>query len=223
MPTGDIGAGVSAAVLSGLASIVNFLPSFIGGLIVLVIGLVIAAVVQRVVLNVLKLVRLDDFLRKYGVYKVEGKEIDWTDVLAELARWFVIVVFLVPTVQTWGLGATTSVLNQVLAYIPRVAVAVILAILGLVFAGLSERVTLHVFHNLGRQSAHTAALVARWAILVFVTLAILAQLGVATDIIRIIVTGVIGMTALAGGLAFGLGGQGVARDLLEGLRKRLQR
>jgi len=35
-------------------------------------------------------------------------------------------------------------------------------------------------------------------------------------------TGIVAMIALAGGLAFGLGGQETARDVLKGLRERLE-
>jgi len=47
------------------------------------------------------------------------------------------------------------------------------------------------------------------------------QLGVAQDLIRIFFTGIVAMIAIAGGLAFGLGGKDVARDLLEDLKKKL--
>ena len=59
-------------------------------------------------------------------------------------------------------------------------------------------------------------------IVFFTILVVLNQLGVAQDIIRILFTGIIGMLALAGGLAFGLGGKDMARDLLSELTKKVK-
>jgi hypothetical protein len=64
-------------------------------------------------------------------------------------------------------------------------------------------------------------MVGRWAVLIFVFLVVLNQLGIASDLIRILFAGIVAMVALAGGLAFGLGGKEAAKDIIEKLRKRL--
>ena len=58
---------------------------------------------------------------------------------------------------------------------------------------------------------------ARWAILIFAVLAALTQLNVAPSMIVILVAGTVAMLALAGGLAFGLGGVDTARGLISGM------
>jgi hypothetical protein len=58
---------------------------------------------------------------------------------------------------------------------------------------------------------------------IFGLLAALSQLGIAVTIINIVVTGVIGMLALAFGLAFGLGGKDYAAHLINKLRDELEK
>jgi small-conductance mechanosensitive channel len=72
------------------------------------------------------------------------------------------------------------------------------------------------------ETARTIALATRWAVNVFVILAVLNQLGVAADLVRILFTGFVAMVAIAGGIAFGLGGQGAAKDLVDGIAKKLK-
>ena len=48
------------------------------------------------------------------------------------------------------------------------------------------------------------------------------QLGVAQDLIRILFTAIVVMLAIAGGLAFGLGGKDLAKEILEGLKKKIK-
>jgi hypothetical protein len=52
-------------------------------------------------------------------------------------------------------------------------------------------------------------------------LIVLNQLGIASDLIQILFTGIVAMVSLAGGLAFGLGGKDAAKDIIEKFRKKL--
>src|SRR3990170_8913683 len=135
----DLSIEVLSAVLNSLAAFINFIPSLVGGLIVLVIGLVIAAVVYRVIVTALRTAQIEKYLAKYGITKVDGHDVEWSQILAELARWSIIIIFLIPTLEAWRLGAVNNVLNRVILYIPNVIVAVILALVGLIFAKLGYR------------------------------------------------------------------------------------
>lgn len=223
MSVEDLSTAVSSAVLNALATFVNFIPALVGGLIVLVVGLIVAAIVYRVIVAILKTAQVEKYLAKYGVTKVEGKEIEWTEILAELARWAVIIVFLIPTFEAWRLSSVNTVLNRVILYIPNVIVAVVLAIVGLVFAQLAYRVAYGASRSLGREVAHTVALVAQWSLTVFVGFLVLHQLGVAQELLRILFGGLVAMVAIAGGIAFGLGGQSTARSLLETVWKKFNK
>ena len=211
----DLSIEVSSAVLNSLAAFINFIPSLIGGLIVLVIGLVIAAVVYRVITAALKAVQVEKYLSKYGITKVEGHDVEWSQILAELARWSIIIIFLIPTLEAWRLGAVNNVLNRVILYIPNVIVAVILALVGLVFAKLAYKVTFSASRSLGRNLANTVALIAQWSLTVFVAFLVLHQLGVAQELLRILFGGLVAMVAIAGGIAFGLGGKETAQKILQ--------
>lgn len=211
----DLSTAVSSVVLNSLAAFVNFIPSLVGGLIVLIIGLVISAVIYRVIFGLLKVVQLEKLLARYGIVEIEGRDVEWSEILAELARWTVVIIFLVPTLSAWKLGAVNTVLNRVILYIPNVIVAVILAMVGLVIARLGYRIAHGASQNMGKSLSHTIGLVAQWSIMIFVVFLVLHQLGVAQEMLRILFGGIVAMIAIAGGLAFGLGGQGTAKQILE--------
>jgi hypothetical protein len=61
-----------------------------------------------------------------------------------------------------------------------------------------------------------------WTVVVFGFLTALTQLNIAATIIQTIVMGFIAMLALAGGLAFGLGGKDYAHHLLDKLKDRTE-
>ena len=64
--------------------------------------------------------------------------------------------------------------------------------------------------------------IAKFAIYFFTSLIILTQLGVAADLVKILFTGIVAMVALSVGLAFGLGGQEEAKNILKLLRTRIE-
>ena len=211
----DLTTAVSTVVLKSLITFINFIPSLIGGFIILIIGLVIAAIAYRAIFGLLKMIQLEEVLVRYGVTQIEGREIEWSEILSEIIRWAIIIVFLIPALQAWHLGAVDSVLNRVILYIPNVIVAVILAMVGLAISKLAYKISYSASRSIGKDLAHTVGLVAQWSITIFVGFLVLHQLGVAQELLRILFAGLVAMIALAGGLAFGFGGQDFAKKILE--------
>jgi hypothetical protein len=209
---------IPATINSVMISIANFVPRFISGLIVLLIGIILSTFLKQILLELFKFIKLEAMLKKYGIPESEG--VNWSNILAELVRWFVIVLFLVPTADVWGLGRFTEILNNLLLYLPNVFIAVLLLLVGFAVSKLVHDLLRASIHNVSPDIAKTIALVGKWAVLIFVSLVALNQLGIASDLIRILFTGLVAMFAIAGGLAFGLGGQDTARDILDKLRKK---
>jgi hypothetical protein len=218
---GSIGETIVSSLNIGLLAFLNFVPKLVAGVIVLLIGIIVASLIKQLLIGIFKALSIEKFLKKYGVPELK-EEFNWTNILAELVRWFIIVLFLVPTAEVWGLPRVTAVLNEVLLYLPNVFVAAIIAMVGFVFARLTHDVILVSIKNVDQRTSAAIASVARWAVNIFVILAVLTQLGVAADLIRILFTGLVAMLALAGGIAFGLGGQGGAKELLDALKKKFK-
>lgn len=205
---------------NSVATIISFIPRFLSGFIILLIGIIIATFLRQIVREALRFVKFETLLKRYGV--PESKETaDWSTILAEIVRWFVIIVFLVPTAQVWGLGKFVDVLNGLLLYLPNVFIAVLLLLVGFVVSRLVYELLIASVRGLSKESAKSIAMVGRWAVLIFVFLVVLNQLGIASDLIRILFSGVVAMVALAGGLAFGLGGKKAAEEIVEKLRKKI--
>lgn len=216
----SIGENLSRSFNLGLTYLADFLPRLIGGLVVLVIGLIVAGLAKWVVLAVLRAIQLEKLLGQYA--KAGKKGLTWSNIIGEIVRWFVIILFLMPTVEIWGIPAVAAILSQILLYLPNVLVAAIVIFLGLVIANLMYDVVHTAIRGVSDQTANTAAGVAKWSIIVFVVLVALNQLGIAADLIRILFTGIVAMLALGGGIAFGLGGKDAAQEIIRDVREKLK-
>lgn len=199
----------------------GFFPNFLAGLIILLIGLIISNIVKHILVAAFSFLRLDNLFSKTKLIEKNGLKV-WEEVLVEIIKWSLIVVFLVPTLEVWGLTQAVTVLNQLLVYLPNVIVAIIVSFVGLVTSNLASDVVRHSVKSLGTKTTATLAMFARGIIIFFTILIVLNQLGVAQDLVKILFTGIVAMLALAGGLAFGLGGQEVAKELLQGIKKQLE-
>jgi len=212
---------INTIIFDLFKNIANFLPNLFAGLLVLIVGLLLGGIVKKVLLSLLTFFRIDALFQKTKL--IEKKEVKiWKEVLTEILKWTIVILFLIPTLEIWGLSRATIVLNQFLFYLPNVIVAVIIGFVGLVASNLGADLVKSSVKTIGTVSAATLSVFAKGLILFFTILVVLNQLGVAQDLIRILFTGIVAMLTIAGGLAFGLGGQTIAKDILEELRNKLK-
>ena len=100
--------------------------------------------------------------------------------------------------------------DDVLTFLPRVIVAVFILIIASVVADALSKTVVAGAKGMNLHSANMIGTVTKYAIWVFAFIIALGQLGVATAYMQILFTGIIGMFAIAGALAFGLGGKDAA-------------
>lgn len=206
---------------NSLSQLGTYLPQFIAGLVILAIGLVVASVAHKLITEFFRVVQLEQWLDEAKIAKASDVRV-WPKIFSEFVRWSIIILFLVPAAEAWGVPRVTEVLNQILLYIPNVFVAVFIGVVGVAIANIIYDVVRHGAKGIGSTSAEALGAVARYSLIFFTALIVLNQLGVAAELIRILFTGIVAMLAIAGGLAFGLGGQDTARDILKGLRQKIE-
>lgn len=199
----------------------SFLPKVLAGFLILFIGLIVASLLKDLLKLVFKYLSIERWLEAAGVVKSADVSI-WPNLLGELVRWTVIFIFLMSAVEAWGIPKVADVLEQLLNFIPNVFVVVIIGWIGLVAARFAHDIVRHGVRGLGSHEALVLGNAARYAIVFFTILIILTQLGVAAELVKILFTGIVGMLALALGLAFGLGGKDHAGRILDKLLQKLE-
>ncbi len=202
-----------------------FVPNLVGAIIVLIIGLIVAAGLGALVEKVFEAVRLDSFLEKLGVkpyFERAGLRLRAAYFLGRLVYWFIAIAFLLAASDSLGIYALSGFLNSVLGYMPNVIAAVLIMLASVVLGNFLRRVVMASVMSAKLHAAHFLGTLTWWAIVVFGFLAALTQLNIAVTIIQSIVTGFIAMVALAGGLAFGLGGKDYANHLVNKLKERTE-
>lgn len=116
----------------------------------------------------------------------------------------------VAAVETLEFTALTEIVNAILAVLGNVLVGLLVLGIGLYLANLAFSL---ITRSGGRQ-ANVLAQTARIAIIAFAGAMALDRMGVASNIVNLAFGLLLGAIAVAIGVAFGLGGRGVADELL---------
>ncbi len=203
---------------SALALLFEFVPRLLGFLVILLIGWLVASALAKAVTFLLRKVGFDRVADRIGLSRLgqqAGIKTDAADILGKLVYWFVFLIFLVPAVNALGLTAVSTLLAQVIGYLPNVFVAILILFLGTFAATIVADLVRGATSSARVGNPNLFANIARYAIMGFVALIALEQLGIAPALLNILFTAVVGAAALAAGLAFGLGGQDTAQKYLE--------
>ena len=201
------------------------LPKIVVALIFVFLGWIFGMAVGRVIAQIIDALRIDTWLAKAGVDKfVEraGYRLNAGAFLGWLAKLFFIIVFLIVAFNVLGLSEVNGFLIQVLTYIPNVAVAMLVLFIASVAADIVGGVVSGASQAVGSHVAHLLGSITRWAIWIFALMFAFSQLGIAPQFMNILFTGIVAMLALAGGLAFGLGGKDAAADFIREVRNEIK-
>ena len=216
---------VRNSLLTLWGGVALFLPRFIAAVVVFLVGWLIAELLGKLAYHVVKILHVDNALAKVGfrqAWEKSGFRMDIPVLFYELVKWFFVAVFLMAATNILGLGQVSEFLRTVVFYLPNVIVAMVILLIGILVAKFLEGLVRASVKAAGLMSANFLGALTKWAVFTFSLLIALAQLKVADDIIKIVITGLIAAGALAMGLAFGLGGVKHAEQMIGDLRKRIE-
>jgi hypothetical protein len=201
---------------------IDFLPEFLMALIILVVGWILASFIARVIKSLLQSAKVDEFGDKMGLDQVSqrtGTKMSVAGAIAWLVKWFILIAVFLGVADILGLDQISGFLRRVLDYIPNVVAAAAIMFAGLMVGRFLARVVRGSVQAAGFASADLVAAITQWSIGVFTVLAALQELGIAEQFIGTLYTGFIAMVAIAGGLAFGLGGREHATRVLNKIER----
>ena len=205
--------------------ITAFIPNLLGAVVILLVGWLVGWALALLVDKVLRALGLKSLLEAAKVEQLwKRAEVDFDTIalISGLVKWIVYIVFFIAATDTLRLTAISDFLTSILDYVPSAVAGGAIMLIGAILATFLAKVVQATIRALNLSFADLSANVTRYAVLIFALLAALAQLGVAEALIRTLFTGIVAMIAIAGGLAFGLGGQQTAKRWLDKIEKEMQ-
>ncbi|UCC48786.1 MAG: hypothetical protein JSV41_01020 [Gemmatimonadota bacterium] len=201
------------SVSAFLRGIGDSLPNILAAIVILIVGWIIAKLLKAAVARGLKLVKFATLTQRAGIDEFLSKgdvKQSASDVIAVLVYWLVMLIVLVTAVNALGLEVASTLLNQILLYIPNIIVAVVVVVVGLYAANFVAALVRTAAANAGITEAPLVAALSRYALIIFTFAIALNQLRIGQEIVANGFLILLGAAALGAALALGLGG----RDLV---------
>jgi len=208
---------------------INFIPKLVVALIVFIIGWFIAGWIGKLVSEILKRLKVDRIFERAkwqeALEKAEFK-VEVSEFIGAIIKWVLVIAFLLAAVKILGLTQfdvfLTGDKGVVTWLLPNLVVAAAIFVVAVIVADFAEKVVKASLKRMEVSYAEVGATIVKWAILLFAGLMILNQFEIATEIIQILVSGFVALIVISCGIAFGLGGKDIAREILENLRRKLR-
>jgi len=210
-----------ASVQSLWFELIAFLPRFVLAVLVFIIGWLLAVLIYKGIVALVNAIQLDKLLAQTGFNSFierSGHEFSSAKVLGWLVKWFIIIAFLIASFNIMGWDSVNDILTQIVIYIPRVILAAFILFAGFVIADFTRKLVVGSTKITKFGRSELLGSFAKLVVIVFTFLIVLNLIGLAATVVNSLVVGFVAMLALAGGLAFGLGGKEVAADMLKKFR-----
>jgi hypothetical protein len=195
----------------------HFLPRLLAMLIIALLGWVVAFVLRAILRGILRIAKFDKLSDNAGATQLLNKAAlpSSSELLSRVVFWVVWLGFILLGVQVLGIVGMQEHISRFFLYLPRLFVALFIVFFGLVAASFFSRAALLAAVNADFPSPRLIATVIRTIIVVFAVSMAFEQMGLAERTILAAFT--IAFGALMSGLAiaFGIGGQDLARQFLE--------
>jgi hypothetical protein len=200
-----------------LIQVAHFLPRALIAVVIVIAGWLLAKVIRFAVVKALRAINFHIVTEKAGIdgfLREGGGGVDTVDVLGLLIYWLVILTALLIAFNGLDLAYVSDLISRVVLFVPRVILAVVVLAFGAYFGRFVGRAVMVYCRNIGMPDATLLGRLTTYAVVVFVFVIALDQLGLG-DIIRQAFLIILGAVALALALAFGLGGQKRAAQFLD--------
>lgn len=200
---------------------IELAPYILGAFGVFLLGYILAEIAARTIMRMSEKLRLESISEKTGLkhfLQRSGVKQSPSKVIAKSIKAYLIFVFFIESTKIARLTEVAEFLAQVRGYIPEIIIAIFIMLVGIRIGNTVATLVETSLSITRSNTAHALGIAAKSTVIAFAILAALSQLQIAPILIQILFIGFVAMLALAGGLAFGLGGKDVVKELLEALK-----
>jgi small-conductance mechanosensitive channel len=209
--------GLQQAYGNLVQMVADFLPRFLVMLIIIVLGLVVALVFKYLLRAVLGLTKLDRVSEEAGASRILriAHLPSMTILLSRSIFWVTWLGFILIGFSVLGVAGLQGQISRLLQFLPEVFIAILILFLGVMVANFLSRTALLAAVNAGYPAPRLLSWSIRFVIWILAISMTLEELGVAKETVISAFSIIFGALMLGLAIAFGLGGQDLARKALE--------
>lgn len=202
-------------------SSIALIPYVAGALAMFLFGWVLAILASRAIISLSEKLRLEKLAEFFGLkHFLEHTKVKMSPsrVIAKSVKAYLMFLFFIEATKVAKMTEVADFLSDIISYVPQLIIALFIILVGIRIGHTMELIISTSLGFAKETTAKVLGLAARYTMIAFAALAALSQLNIAEILVQTLFIGFIAMLTIAGGLAFGLGGKDVVKELLENLK-----
>jgi preprotein translocase subunit Sss1 len=209
--------GLQQAYQNMAHMIAEFLPRLVVMLVIVLTGVLVAYAFKYVARMILRLTKLDRLSEEAGASRVLRMAAlpSMSDFLSRSVFWITLLGFILIGISVLNIAGLQEQIARLLRLLPEIVVAMLILFLGLVIANFLSRAVLLASVNKGYGSARLFSWSIRFGIWILAITMALDEVSVARQTVLAAFSIILGGCMLGLAIAFGIGGQDLARKFLE--------
>jgi hypothetical protein len=220
---GRFGQGLWSALADAGDRLAIIVPGLLVMIVFVALGFVAAALARLIATRVARAIGFDRHMDRWGAapaLRRSGIVRSPSDVLGAVAFWAVFILFASLGIDALGVPGTPGATAFLLAFIPPLFAASLILVVGWLVANFLSQGMLITAVNAGLPQARLLARAVFWGVILFAGATALTHLGIGKEMVLVAFGITFGGLVFALALAFGLGGRGLAQEILS---RRLRR
>lgn len=197
----------------------QWIPLIAGALLILIIGWLVSLVVRAIARRALRGLGVDRAAQRLRVtdnLSRLGIQAELSEILAQMLFWLLILTFAYAATDSLGLDAATNTINRLIAYLPQVAGAALVFIVGLILGRALQKAVGSSAVTAGLPQSQRLGRAAYGVTILVASVVAIEQLGLKTDVLVKVITIMITALCFTVGLAFALGAYKLVTHILAG-------
>ncbi|KAA3632709.1 MAG: hypothetical protein DWQ02_14295 [Bacteroidetes bacterium] len=206
--------GILKEQLSNLAGI---LPNLVGALAVFFIGWLLAKLVAKLLKKFLGAIGIDKLAEKLNQIEVvynSNIRIVPSTMLSKIVYYLMLFIFIMAATEVLGMKAISDLMTSFMNYIPKLLMALLVLIIGVVLADMLKKAVFTACESLAIPASKLISNVAFYFLFLNIIMISLKQADLQTDFIENNISIVLGGVVLAFALGYGIASRGLMASML---------
>lgn len=142
---------VASPIVAMMNKFMVYLPNIVAAVVLLIVGLFLAKTVKELLVPIFKKLKMDEWLHKIGFESKSGASI--AEFAANVVYALIVIPVVIAALNTLNIAAISepavNMLNQILVFVPRIAVAIAILFVGRFIANLVFQVLEKLLVSIG--------------------------------------------------------------------------
>jgi len=209
--------GISESFTNSVGTVVSFIPTLVGALFLLILGFVLERLVSLGAIRLMQFVGIDRLLSRTAIQTLlerSGTHKRISKILGSIGFWIIFLLFVISTSETLGLTIISNALTGLAFYIPKVGIAILIVIIGLLAANFIRELIMMTCRLAGITQGTIVAQAFYVAAILLVVATAINESGIDTALLNNTIILLIAGLIAGAALSFGLGAKSAVANLL---------